>query len=148
VPWKRHDHHPRFALPRTDRRSVLLGTGALALSTLLPARLLAEIDTSDLSDITRDIAPISLAEREGRIERARHLMRDHQIDAILIEPGASMVYFTGVEWHRSERLTAALLFQKGDPVIVTPSSRSPRCVRPWRSPRRSASGRRMRTRSR
>jgi Xaa-Pro dipeptidase len=85
----------------------------------LPAPLLAEIDTSDLSDITRDIAPISLAEREGRIERARRLMRDHRIDAILIEPGASMVYFTGVEWHRSERLTAALLFQKGDPVIVT-----------------------------
>ncbi|WP_343616851.1 Xaa-Pro peptidase family protein [Novosphingobium sp.] len=116
---------PRFALPRTDRRSVLLGTGVLALSTLLPAPLLAEIDTSDLSDITRDITPISLAEREGRIERARHLMRDHQIDAILIEPGASMVYFTGVEWHRSERLTAALLFQKGDPVIVTPFFEEP-----------------------
>ncbi|WP_068083043.1 M24 family metallopeptidase [Novosphingobium rosa] len=107
------------------RRNLLLGTGALALSTLLPARLLAEIDTSDLSDITQGIAPISTAEREARIERARQLMRDHQIDAILIEPGASMVYFTGVEWWRSERLTAALLFQKGDAVIVTPFFEEP-----------------------
>jgi Xaa-Pro dipeptidase len=59
------------------------------------------------------------------MERARRLMRDHRIDAILIEPGASMVYFTGVQWWRSERLTAALLFQKGEPVIVTPFFEEP-----------------------
>ncbi|MDE1916982.1 MAG: aminopeptidase P family protein [Sphingomonadales bacterium] len=111
--------------PRFHRRGLLLGSGALALSTLLPAPLLADIDTSDLSNITRDIAPISLEEREGRIERARRLMRDNRIDAILIEPGASMIYFTGVQWHRSERLTAAVLFQKGDPVIVTPFFEEP-----------------------
>lgn len=108
-----------------NRRGLLLGGGALALTTLLPAPLLADIDTSDLANITQGIAPISVAEREGRIERARRLMRDHGIDAILIEPGASMVYFTGVQWWRSERLTAALLFQKGDPVIVTPFFEEP-----------------------
>jgi hypothetical protein len=48
-----------------DRRGVLLGTGALALSALLPARALAEIDTGGLANITQGIAPISPAEREG-----------------------------------------------------------------------------------
>ena len=31
------------------------------------------------------------------------------IGALLIEPGASLVYFTGVQWWRSERLTAAVI---------------------------------------
>lgn len=109
----------------SDRRSILLGGGALALATVLPAPLFADIDTGDLGNITQDIAPISPAERERRILRARRLMRDHGIDAILIEPGASMAYFTGIEWWRSERLTAALLFEKGDPVIVTPFFEEP-----------------------
>nr|WP_314467094.1 Xaa-Pro peptidase family protein [uncultured Novosphingobium sp.] len=92
---------------------------------LLPGPLLADIDTSDLRKITSDAVPISRSEREGRLERARRLMREHEIDAILIEPGASLAYFTGIEWWRSERLTAALLFQKGDPVIVTPFFEEP-----------------------
>ena len=108
-----------------DRRQMFLAGGALAVSTLLPTPLLAEPDTSDLTRMTGDVAPISAAEREGRIERARQLMRDAGIDAILIEPGASLVYFTGVEWHRSERLTAVILFVQGAPVIVTPFFEEP-----------------------
>jgi Xaa-Pro dipeptidase len=112
-------------LPPLSRRHLLGAGGALALASFLPAPLLADVDTSDLTPITGDIVPISLAEREGRIDRARMLMRGAGIDAILIEPGASMVYFTGVEWHRSERLTACILFAKGDAVIVTPFFEEP-----------------------
>ena len=110
---------------RSDRRGLILGGGALAISMLLTGPLLADIDTSDLRKITSDAVPISRSEREGRLERARRLMREHEIDAILIEPGASLAYFTGIEWWRSERLTAALLFQKGDPVTVTPFFEEP-----------------------
>jgi Xaa-Pro dipeptidase len=46
---------------------------------------------------------------QRRIDRARALMGKHGIGALLIEPGASLVYFTGVQWWRSERLTAAVL---------------------------------------
>jgi Xaa-Pro dipeptidase len=112
-------------LAPVSRRRLLLGTGALALMPCLPAPLLAEPDTSDLRNITLDAVPITGAEREGRIERARQLMREHGIDAILIEPGASLIYFTGVQWWRSERLTACLLFAKGDAVIVTPFFEEP-----------------------
>jgi Xaa-Pro dipeptidase len=108
-----------------DRRRLLLSSGALALAQLLPVRASAEPDTSDLQNITGDVMPISVAERRGRIDRACRLMRERRIDAILIEPGASLVYFTGVEWRRSERLTAAVLFANGDVLIVTPFFEEP-----------------------
>jgi Xaa-Pro dipeptidase len=47
-------------------------------------------------------------------------MDQHRIDAVLIEPGASLVYFTGIEWGRSERPTLALLPRRGDPIVLTP----------------------------
>jgi Xaa-Pro dipeptidase len=47
------------------------------------------------------------------------------IGALVIEPGASLVYFTGVRWHRSERLTAAIVPVHGDPVVVTPFFEAP-----------------------
>jgi Xaa-Pro dipeptidase len=108
-----------------SRRRLLLGSVALALAPLLPAPLFAEPDTSDLQRITGDARPISVAEREGRIDRARRLMRAHGIDAILIEPGASLVYFTGIDWWRSERLTAGILFANGNAVIITPFFEEP-----------------------
>ena len=36
-----------------------------------------------------------------------------------------MIYFTGVQWHRSERLTAAILPRDGEPCIVTPHFEEP-----------------------
>jgi len=41
--------------------------------------------------------------------------------AMLVEPGANMVYFTGIEWARSERLFAFLLPATGKPVVVAPA---------------------------
>jgi Xaa-Pro dipeptidase len=108
------------------RRTLIGGTALLAGSALLPARLLAaEIDTSDLAPITGNARPIDKAERLARLERAQRLMREHKIDAVLIEPGSSMVYFAGIEWWRSERLTALVLFAKGDAVVVTPFFEEP-----------------------
>ncbi len=52
-------------------------------------------------------------------------MGAHGIGALLIEPGASLVYFTGVHWWRSERLTAAILPRDGDIAIVTPHFEEP-----------------------
>jgi Xaa-Pro dipeptidase len=52
-------------------------------------------------------------------------MKANGIGAVLIEPGSSMIYFTGVRWGRSERLTAAVLPVEGDPCIVTPFFEEP-----------------------
>jgi Xaa-Pro aminopeptidase len=52
-------------------------------------------------------------------------MKAAGIGAVLIEPGSSMIYFTGVRWGRSERLTAAILPVEGEPCIVTPFFEEP-----------------------
>jgi len=66
-------------------------------------------------------APISEAERIGRREKAQTLMKQLGVSAMLIEPGANMLYFTGMEWGRSERLFAFLLPQSGKGIVVSPA---------------------------
>lgn len=111
-----------------NKRDFLKFTGAgLALSPLsalaqapgvMPAK-------SMLTDITGNVAPITREERQQRIQRAQQLMKANNIDALLIEPGAAMDYFSGIQWWRSERLTALIIPQKGEIGVVTPFFEKP-----------------------
>jgi Xaa-Pro dipeptidase len=65
--------------------------------------------------------PISEAERVQRRDKAQRLMKELGYSAMLIEPGANMTYFTGIEWGRSERLFAFILPQTGKPVVIAPA---------------------------
>ncbi|MCU1256170.1 MAG: hypothetical protein JWM83_2469 [Candidatus Angelobacter sp.] len=65
--------------------------------------------------------PITTAEREQRIERARQLMATNKLDAIMITGGTSLVYFTNIHWWMSERLFAVILPVKGNPFYVCPA---------------------------
>src|SRR3546814_17199736 len=77
--------------------------------------------------ITGSAEPISAAERQARIARAQRLMRESGLSALLIEPGARLVYFTGVQWGRSERLTAAEIPVEGAIAVVTAFFEEPSC---------------------
>lgn len=63
---------------------------------------------------------ISAAEYALRLERARRLMRDAGVDALLVTAGVSLRWFTGIGWGASERLVALLLMQKGEPLLIAP----------------------------
>lgn len=65
-------------------------------------------------------APISADEYQQRIERARALMREQNVDALLVSAGTSLRYFAGVPWGATERLVALLLTTSGDPVMICP----------------------------
>ena len=56
-----------------------------------------------------------------RRDKAQTLMQQLGFAAMLIEPGANMIYFTGIEWGRSERLFAFLLPVSGKPIVVAPA---------------------------
>jgi Xaa-Pro dipeptidase len=73
-----------------------------------------------LRKMTDGIVAISLDERRGRIEKARRLMREHKIDAIYIEPGPSMLYYTGMRWGTSERMFAVVIPARGEIAWVCP----------------------------
>jgi Xaa-Pro dipeptidase len=112
-------------LPSLSRRALIRSAGAVPLLALPGLLRAEEPDVSELKDITTDAAPIGREERIARIARAQALMKAAGIGAVLIEPGSSLIYFTGVRWGRSERLTAAILPVEGEPCIVTPFFEEP-----------------------
>ncbi|MEM7419176.1 MAG: aminopeptidase P family N-terminal domain-containing protein [Pseudomonadota bacterium] len=115
-----------------DKRHFLkLAGAATALMPMAAMARTSNVDTTaqpdfnSLNNIIGDSAPISVEERRARIEKAQSLMKEHNIAAILLEPGAAMDYFSGVQWWRSERLTAVVIPQKGDIAVVTPFFEKP-----------------------
>ena len=80
----------------------------------------AEIELNKLTDMTTDIAPISLAEYQARIAKAQQLMREQNISALYINAGTNLTYFTGTVWYASERLVGAILPAEGDLIYVAP----------------------------
>lgn len=107
------------------RRAFL--AGALAAPAIARAGVVqnARPDLAALPNLAAGTIAIGADERRARIARAQTLMAAAGIGAVLIEPGASLVYFTGVRWGRSERLTAAIVPVEGDPIIVTPFFEEP-----------------------
>jgi len=73
-----------------------------------------------LRKMTAGIVPISDDERKGRIAKAQRLMAEQKIDAIYLEPGSSMFYFTGMRWGTSERMFAVVIPQRGELAWVCP----------------------------
>ncbi len=108
-----------------SRRHFLGAAAAAGLAGLAPDHLFAQEATASLRPMTDGVVPIGRDEYLARIAAAQVRMRDQGLSALLIEPGASMTYFTGVEWWRSERLTAAILPIEGRPCLVTPYFEEP-----------------------
>lgn len=65
--------------------------------------------------------PITTDERRARIERARTLMKDAQLGAVLIPGGTSLTYFSGARWGNSERLMAMVIPATGTAFVVVPA---------------------------
>lgn len=65
--------------------------------------------------------PITPAEHDARLERARGWMRVQGVDALLVTAGPSLRYFAGIPWRATERLVAMLLTLDGDPLLVCPA---------------------------
>jgi Xaa-Pro dipeptidase len=73
------------------------------------------------------VANISAEEFSARRERARRLMRETGLDAIVLTAaGASLRYFMGCAWGMHERLTGAILPRDGEPIFVVPGFEEPR----------------------
>jgi Xaa-Pro dipeptidase len=93
------------------------GTPAAAQSNALdeiPASIRA------LKPMAAGITRITPEERQGRIEKARRLMKEQKLDALFLESGSSLFYFTGVRWGLSERLFGAVIPVSGNIAFVCP----------------------------
>ena len=64
--------------------------------------------------------PISDDERRARIEKARRLMTEQGIGALVMEPGTTMNYFVNVRWGLSERPFLLVIPARGELAYVSP----------------------------
>ena len=99
--------------------AAMLGPGTLLGSEPDPCALPDPI--RQLQTMTAGARPIEDDERRARIAKAQRLMTVQGIGAILLEPGTSMRYFTGVGWSLSERTFALVLPARGEPGWVCPA---------------------------
>jgi Xaa-Pro dipeptidase len=76
---------------------------------------------AQLKSLTGEAVPISVQERGERQEKARKLMRENNLSAILMTEGISLTYFTGIRWWGGERLFAMVLPAKGESFYVCPA---------------------------
>jgi Xaa-Pro aminopeptidase len=110
----------------------LIGAGGLvALAacspsvTEKPTLNTAQEPANSLKSLTGNVPVINAKDHAARIAKAQSLMRKAGIGALILEAGASLQYFTGIRWWRSERLTAAVIPADGEIGIVTPHFEEP-----------------------
>ncbi|MHA1365574.1 MAG: M24 family metallopeptidase [Candidatus Heimdallarchaeota archaeon] len=58
---------------------------------------------------------------KDRQERLRKLMKESGSEGLILVPGVDMFYSVGLNAHQSERLTAAIIPQEGEPIFICPS---------------------------
>ena len=139
------------------RRAFLTAAAGLGAASLLPPAALAQSLNQALAQarapapgadpamrglkpLSANARPITPDERRRRIATLQRAMADKGVGAMVVESGSSLEYFTGVQWRRSERVTAAVIPVKGEAILVTPAFEEPSVretlevggdVRPW-----------------
>src|SRR3546814_6964856 len=87
-------------------RRQFMGAAALGgLAVGLPAASWAAEDFAGLANMAKDAQPIGAAERQARLAKVTELLRANDMEVLLIEPGARLIYFT--EDRKSTRLKSS-----------------------------------------
>jgi Xaa-Pro dipeptidase len=114
------------ALLRFSRRAAMAAIAAATAVAATSARAaVGARQVTGLTPMTSGAKPISPAERNARVTKLQGLMQQKKIAALLVDTGSTLDYFTGVQWHLSERVTAAVIPAFGKTVIVTPFFEQP-----------------------
>jgi Xaa-Pro aminopeptidase len=114
------------------RRHLLQLSGAAVLGTAAPSSSADAADTpapiAELKPMTDGVSPIRLDEHAARLGRARKLMADEGLDALVLASGTSLTYFTGADWGLSERFFGVVVTREGGPAWVTPAFEKERAL--------------------
>ena len=98
-----------------------LAVGTIAMNSCTPAQEQAPDTTLEkLKQMTDNVIPITIAERKGRIEKAQRLLVETNMEALVLDAGTSLEYFTGISWWPSERPLVAIIPARGDVQYVCP----------------------------
>ncbi len=86
---------------------------------LLASTLSLKSSSAALAPI--EFTPISAEERKSRVAKAQKLMVEKNIQAIILDAGINMNYYTGISWHPSERSMLAVIPAKGEIHFICPA---------------------------
>src|SRR6185295_3650544 len=110
-----------------NRREFLGASVAVAATGAVPALAQPQADPSlpapiaALTSMRDQAKPITADERRARVEKAKRLMGQEKIGAVVLTPGTSLAYFTNIRWSGGERLFACVIPAKGEPFYVCPA---------------------------
>jgi Xaa-Pro dipeptidase len=113
-----------------NRRKFIGASAALTALWRTPSLFAQREQTADaplppsiaaLTSMRDQAKPITNDERRARIEKAKHLLAEHKISALVMTGGTSLVYFAGMRWGGGERLFACVIPVKGEPFFVCPA---------------------------
>ena len=112
-----------------NKRTLIKASVALTANSIFPIKELfakeQNKNNSKADDMTTHAVPIGSEERKKRVKKAQKIMKKNNIDALLMEAGSALIYFTGVKWRRSERFTGVVIPREGDLIFVTPYFEEP-----------------------
>lgn len=91
------------------------------LAAAIPFTLAADSPIGSLRSRRAEAKPITPAERQARVERARELMAAKRIQAVCIAGGTSLNYFSGLRWGNSERMFLMVIPARGEPFFISPA---------------------------
>ena len=110
------------------RKFLELSATSAGVAALAPPRLRAESQDvplppsiAALKSRKDEATPITREERQQRQERARKLMTENSLDAMVLMTGTSLQYFSGIRWWGGERMFTLVLPAKGNSFYVCPA---------------------------
>ncbi|BAJ00825.1 M24 family metallopeptidase [Shewanella violacea] len=77
-------------------------------------------ELAKLNDMTKGTKPISKSEYSARIKKAQELMKAQGLEAIYINAGTNLYYYTGTRWYASERMVGAIIPAVGELEYIAP----------------------------
>jgi Xaa-Pro dipeptidase len=108
-----------------SRRNFLHSTAAASAVALTPPLPQTQNPPvfSTLKPLGDRVHPITADEFHSRLLRAQTLMSQSNpsFDVLLVGPGTSLYYFTGIHWWLSERLLALIIPRTGQPILISPA---------------------------
>jgi Xaa-Pro dipeptidase len=113
--------------PNPSRRRFLQSSAAaasaLALSSAAAAQSQLPASFDGLKPLGDRVHPITPDEFHARLLHAQELMStlNPKFDGLLLGPGTSLYYYTGIRWWMSERLLALVVPQTGQPILICPA---------------------------
>ncbi len=110
----------RDFITTTIGAGIITGVSPALPSPSLPSPADTPAQDKPANPFASRFIPIGPDERKLRLEKARRLMATEGIDALILEGGTTLKYFTGVRWGRSERSFLMVLPRQGEPWFIAP----------------------------